>query len=185
MSCPKCSSFDCKKYESSNHIIYACNKCGKIYGDFENKDYCCGHKRVEIVKFEMQNKQFRKSKMCINCLHNFGNVKITEYHKLYVTYDERQRIKGIIKDEFYQLFRNAQEGKEHFKNYYYKYLQSDEWKKKRLERLKLDKFQCQVCGNRSGTLDVHHTTYQTLHNENINDLITVCRNCHTKLHQND
>jgi 5-methylcytosine-specific restriction endonuclease McrA len=102
-----------------------------------------------------------------------------------VTFDEREKIRCIIKKEKSDLFNSILEKRRHYKQRYYDYLKSDEWKKKRLERLKLDNFICQNCGNKSGRLDVHHTTYDTLYNESIYDIITLCHPCHFKLHEND
>lgn len=65
---------------------------------------------------------------------------------------------------------------------YDSYMQSDEWSKKREERLRLDSYRCRVCGSTSD-LDVHHLTYQRFGNEDINDLVTLCRNCHQEQHE--
>jgi len=65
---------------------------------------------------------------------------------------------------------------------YTDYLNSDEWKKKRAERLKLDNYECQCCGA-TDDLQIHHITYDRLGNENIDyDLITLCKKCHWQLH---
>lgn len=65
---------------------------------------------------------------------------------------------------------------------YKQYLESDEWKVKREERLEKDGHRC-VCCNSSDNLNVHHITYDRLKNESIYDLITLCRDCHEKLHK--
>lgn len=62
---------------------------------------------------------------------------------------------------------------------YNEYLQSDEWKRKRNERVLYDG-KCMICG-RPFDLEVHHMTYNRLPNERYSDLITVCRNCHEKI----
>lgn len=61
------------------------------------------------------------------------------------------------------------------------YLQSSEWKKKRFERIKKDDGCCVLCGRKNG-LVVHHLTYEHYGNENIDELITLCRSCHYRLH---
>jgi hypothetical protein len=61
------------------------------------------------------------------------------------------------------------------------YLQSVEWKVKKTEVLIRDSHRCQSCGNTTH-LHVHHITYKRLGNENIDDLVTVCRQCHKELH---
>lgn len=66
------------------------------------------------------------------------------------------------------------------KYFYHKYLQSDEWSKKREKRMLLDNRKCKICG-RPFDLQVHHLTYQNVPFEKMSDLITVCKNCHQKI----
>ena len=68
---------------------------------------------------------------------------------------------------------------------YYDYLDTPEWKRKRLERLKFDDFRCQRCGTAKG-LQVHHINYEHRGDtEEFDDLITLCKRCHTFIHGND
>ena len=67
---------------------------------------------------------------------------------------------------------------------YRQYIRSDEWEKKREERLKKDGYKCQECGT-AKNLEVHHITYERLGNEDINDLITLCKECHENIHRID
>ena len=66
---------------------------------------------------------------------------------------------------------------------YRKYLRSDKWKRKRNERLVIDKCRCQECGIQSN-LQIHHLTYKNVFNENMEDLTTLCIDCHQKKHKN-
>ena len=61
---------------------------------------------------------------------------------------------------------------------YKAYLNSKEWDEKRTNRLIMDDFKCRLCGNRSN-LQVHHIIYP-IHfgDEEMQDLITLCRDCH-------
>ena len=64
------------------------------------------------------------------------------------------------------------------KDFYINYMASNEWRLKRLARLKLDEFTCQTC-NEKEYLEVHHRTYERLGDENVEtDLITLCSECH-------
>jgi 5-methylcytosine-specific restriction endonuclease McrA len=81
---------------------------------------------------------------------------------------------------------------------YQLYLQSDRWKAKRTERLKIDEYKCQYCGTSLidwNTSDpsvlisdnhipnIHHLHYHTLRNEvPSRDLVSLCKHCHTQLH---
>lgn len=70
------------------------------------------------------------------------------------------------------------------KENYYDYIKSDKWKAKRLECLKRDNFQCQKCGT-AKNLVIHHWTYDRLGNEDLGDIVTLCKDCHKKIHEND
>jgi len=63
---------------------------------------------------------------------------------------------------------------------YEEYLRSPEWRRKRKERLKLDRNTCQKCGttSREYRLEVHHLTYERLGSERMEDLQTLCVLCH-------
>ena len=67
---------------------------------------------------------------------------------------------------------------------YHEYMESDEWKAVRGKRMKLDHFQCTMCGT-AKNLTVHHITYDRLGREDMDDLITLCKGCHAKVHEND
>lgn len=75
------------------------------------------------------------------------------------------------------------------KNFYYdgpgnfsleSYYHSDEWKQK-AKKIKSDAGSCARCGTKR-KLQVHHLTYSNVPNENPNDLIVLCRWCHTLVH---
>ena len=62
---------------------------------------------------------------------------------------------------------------------YRKYIQSDEWKKKKRARKEYDNYTCKHCGLKSELkTEVHHRTYKNLYNEQLDDLITLCWRCH-------
>jgi|JI10StandDraft_1071094.scaffolds.fasta_scaffold15766_2 hypothetical protein len=66
--------------------------------------------------------------------------------------------------------------------YRYQYLQSDEWKRKRHVVLKRDNWKCVYCGGTAN--QVHHKRYAKLNigSEPIDWLVSVCKNCHDRLH---
>lgn len=64
------------------------------------------------------------------------------------------------------------------KNLYYEYLGSARWKHLRHEAVKAAKYRCQLC-NSGGPLNVHHRTYRRVgSDEEISDLIVLCKECH-------
>ncbi len=53
---------------------------------------------------------------------------------------------------------------------------SEQWRRIRLERLRLDNGLCVFC--KSPAEDVHHVTYERCGNEHLDDLRSLCRICH-------
>lgn len=80
------------------------------------------------------------------------------------------------------------------KEQYRRYLKSPQWQETRKRfynskmfktyGLKSKSWCCYCCGVKDQPLDLHHRTYKRLGSENIAvDLVTVCRNCHEKIHK--
>jgi 5-methylcytosine-specific restriction endonuclease McrA len=63
---------------------------------------------------------------------------------------------------------------------YNAYLQSPEWRAKRLLVLKRDKYVCQGCLASQAT-QVHHLSYAHVFHEPLFDLVSVCDDCHAAL----
>ena len=64
---------------------------------------------------------------------------------------------------------------------YHEYIQSDEWRGKRKERLIFAGYCCELC-NISYKLEVHHRTYERLGDEELGDLFVLCVDCHQLFH---
>lgn len=65
---------------------------------------------------------------------------------------------------------------------YTMYMNSPAWHAKRLQRLKIDKYQCRRCGGTSD-LHVHHASYANFRDEKMTDLVTLCKPCHAFVHR--
>ena len=63
---------------------------------------------------------------------------------------------------------------------YQEYLYSEEWRERRNAVMERDGWKCVVCGEEAQ--DVHHLTYERIFKEKLEDLIAVCRSCHSQLH---
>ena len=61
------------------------------------------------------------------------------------------------------------------------YLKSKEWKEKRKKVLQRDNYRCKKCGSKTN-LHIHHISYKNIGKEPLDDLVTLCDNCHKKLH---
>ena len=67
------------------------------------------------------------------------------------------------------------------RDYYRKYLKSDDWKRKRYVVLKRDNWICQRCGAKAE--QVHHKKYaRNIGAEPIKWLESICKDCHYKIH---
>lgn len=64
---------------------------------------------------------------------------------------------------------------------YQEYLESNLWKEKRTWILKCFKNKCQKCGEK-GFLQVHHKNYNSVGNENMDDVTVLCYKCHKEEH---
>jgi uncharacterized protein YlaI len=69
-----------------------------------------------------------------------------------------------------------------FREEYDVYLKSPEWKSKRARALKRDGYLCQGCLERRAT-QVHHRTYDHVGAEVLFELISLCDDCHQRLHE--
>jgi hypothetical protein len=65
---------------------------------------------------------------------------------------------------------------------YEAYLLSEAWRNKRAEALRRDHGVCQGCRAQPAT-QVHHLTYAHLGDELLFELISVCADCHERIHQ--
>lgn len=63
------------------------------------------------------------------------------------------------------------------------YYLTSHWHAKRFERMSLDDFRCCHC-RKTETLQVHHWVYE-LFSEAIEDLVTLCDDCHGRIHEYD
>lgn len=65
---------------------------------------------------------------------------------------------------------------------YYSYILSNDWQLKKEKRKELDNYKCYWCKS-TDRLEVHHITYERLGNENLGDIVTLCKKCHEALHE--
>ena len=70
----------------------------------------------------------------------------------------------------------------HYRQWKQQYLKSPEWKTLKSKVLNRDNCTCQSCNTNGIPLEVHHITYQNFGNENLADLVSLCRNCHQSIH---
>jgi len=61
---------------------------------------------------------------------------------------------------------------------YEDYLNSESWKNKRKQRLLISNNRCSVCGSNGSGIQVHHLTYERIFNEDMQDLLPLCKYDH-------
>jgi hypothetical protein len=66
---------------------------------------------------------------------------------------------------------------------YKEYLRTGHWQKKRKKALQYFGYRCCQCSAEDVVLDVHHTHYEDLWREKLEDLRVVCRSCHEAAHK--
>ncbi len=64
---------------------------------------------------------------------------------------------------------------------YSEYLDSPEWKLKRQQVLEVDQGQCLSCKGKAEI--VHHLNYHTVGDEDLGSLVSLCHDCHTRIHE--
>lgn len=73
-------------------------------------------------------------------------------------------------------------GRGNYSPEYKAYLKSPQWEAKRQQVLERDAHQCRGCGVGKG-LQVHHIRYDNLGHEPLEDLTTLCTQCHRAVHR--
>ncbi len=63
---------------------------------------------------------------------------------------------------------------------YSAYLKKPHWQEIKNRRLAMDKYKCTDCGGKAEC--VHHKHYDTKEHERMEDIISLCKNCHSKRH---
>ena len=189
IECPKCKSLNISIKDSYEfYDIYECNVCK--YWTYKRIKDCCRNPQ-EIVTIDRKNHDlFFLYKQCLNCGGSINRTKPLNSKKYgdeirgEFDYGSFERWKEK-RDFEYKNLSIAKKNYNYFNSSYYKYyeyLQSSEWKAKRELVLIRDKYKCQICNIKMAD-DVHHLTYENLGNEKLSDLLSVCRECHIKIHK--
>jgi len=102
-----------------------------------------------------------------------------------IAIDYYRAVSNKIWNEYYHVYnqylKEVDEIRGEWWDLYSYYIQSDEWISKREARKELDNYRCVICGSEE-ILQVHHLHYNNVGDENLKDLVTVCKSCHQKLH---
>nr|WP_169605364.1 HNH endonuclease [Microscilla sp. PRE1] len=190
-SCGKCGSKHVTIIKSYHyHDVYACDDC-KQWTKEKIEECCRNPDTLYVFQYVNGEAKFIREQ-CYNC-GGCLNMNKPLPHKKYAHLVDtrfsfsRERLDAYTKsrkEESDQIY--AIEGRLKFeKTNYYKYLlhlESDYWKRIRLKVIERDKGVCQECKENIAT-EVHHLTYDNLYQERLEDLISVCQSCHSRIHQ--
>jgi hypothetical protein len=96
---------------------------------------------------------------------------------------KRKNIPQITLADFMEEKPKAEVVKKTAKELYLTFLKTKYWKKVRAMVFKRDNKTCQKCGSKK-KIQAHHLTYENHKNElnHLEDLITLCEDCHKKEH---
>lgn len=195
-----------KNYDTNKiQILYVqvkCLNCGKSYilelsknkmfdlilcykrsmrGELDSKCLCA---ECKLRKEEMDREQLKMQ------YHNRELVRkknTEEYISTYLNPNNSWRNDVSSNNKFNQIkevYVNWREIKEHIRNMdYYYFLETPYWKAVSEKVKSRANYKCQIC-NSSSNLCAHHRSYANHGDEvhNLEDLICICQDCHTKYH---
>ncbi|SEH31559.1 HNH endonuclease [Chryseobacterium culicis] len=186
MNCRRCKNGLLKHYyETEFHDIFQCKECQ--YQEIVRFDECCRDPFKIVVNDNSFSPNFRLYDQCKNC----GGTK----RNFPLKYTKDIEIRGEFDMDYYDQWKNnishdknlAYESVS-YSNYlssprgkYHEYLESQEWKVKRKQVFDRDNNLCQRCKKESA-LHVHHLTYDNIFKEKLEDLMSVCPECHSQIH---
>lgn len=193
LSCENCVN-EKVIHKGKYDIFLECQDCLK--GCVKVLDTCCIKPDLISVNMPRKDNAPTKRNYCKNCHDVSGLVKMinpNEWKTLPLLTrskaDDLQRERHQRVTKFYQYLTDKRQQhfqarkKEHTERYH-AYLDSPEWKDKRLRVLNRDKYICQGCLINKAT-QVHHLTYDRIFKEPLFDLTSVCNDCHHNIHEID
>jgi hypothetical protein len=139
---------------------------------------------------------------CLNCMAYMKHWQY-ETFSLNANSDSDESGKFFYKGERWHLFEYKDEGqlitkdnakyeidvivkkdKPNRRKEHQQYLKTPQWQDMRLKVLKRDDYTCQGCLENPAT-EVHHITYDNWKNEFMFELMSLCRECHSRFHKKD
>jgi hypothetical protein len=177
--CPECGT-PMEKKDFIARTVYYCNTC---FG-YKQTELDCDHD-FELRLFRLSNGNLQLRKLCMKCYYRERHIlsqKDIDITKIEISSEEKYQEYMSNKykeekDELEKFCKVLKEKQEYlFHKDYYDYINSDQWKEKRLQALERDKYSCQIC--KGNATEVHHLTYAHFKNEYLFELISLCNKCH-------
>lgn len=150
--------------QNGRYYFIQCSRCGKRLDPIK-RDLIEDISSVQPFDFELRNRDIDR--------------RLSEYARLKVLYqektDEWNRNNQELLAEWWRYHHS------HRRKAYDAYINSDKWKVLRKQVLRRDSYTCQVCKSQRA-VQVHHLTYEHFQNEPLEDLLSVCLECHEQIH---
>jgi len=178
LKCPRCGLHILEEQESKYFIVRSCDNC--LFLEYEWHK-CCRSPDIERVLYTQRNDRVVIREQCMNCGKLLGTPAIS-FSK--VDSDSLRFYNESLAAKREAELKQLKEDRQFILPNYTRYFHSREWNKKREEILKRDNHLCQVC-KKGAAEQVHHLTYERMGRELSEDLLSVCTNCHKKLHDEE
>ncbi|MAF43025.1 MAG: hypothetical protein CMI54_02480 [Parcubacteria group bacterium] len=153
--------------------------------------YACKHEITELKKRINSNKAECFLYQCLNCGKGLDtvkkytisqlerdSVKLFDYSLIEANDKKRQNAWKEYHDE--KDLEQQSKNQEWWKSYN-EYLQTPKWKAKRLSVLNRDNYICQGC-LKNQAKQAHHLTYDHVGDELLFELVSICEECHIRIH---
>jgi hypothetical protein len=133
----------------------------------------------------------RYVKQCVDCGKTVGSaikknsveVQPPQFNVELKELNDLDRQEGYLKHQE-KLNKEREIKNESWWEYYYQYMSSSIWREKRQQVLERDSFRCKGCEKDRAT-EVHHITYDRLGTELLIDLVSLCEECHSRIHEGE
>jgi 5-methylcytosine-specific restriction endonuclease McrA len=160
-----CSDFKVLLYKKRNGVICAaefCTVCARKHREVKK----AGHINTRVIDAEEREQyqvELNEIRRQFHALRNEAYLAETSPRRW-------------VDDQQWNLARDA-------------YSQSERWRTLRKKVFARDRYQCQGCLKHQDScakpFEVHHKTYDRIGRELLCDLVTLCKDCHTWLHDSE
>ena len=170
------------------HTVFRCTNCTYLM-PIRIKD-CCRDSFLNITLDNTNQERLRLHRQCLSCGGCLDRTRPLS-HKQYsssirfeFSHNNFSKWNNEVNQELKDLWENVKEDNYSSSRFgkYSNYIQSEKWKAIRDEVLQRDQNLCQECKS-TPAVEVHHKTYDNLFNEKLEDLISVCKDCHIEIHK--
>lgn len=170
------------------HTIFRCISCTYLM-PIRIED-CCRNPFLNVTIDNKNQERIRLHRQCQNCGGYLDRTRPLS-HKQYsskirfeFSHINFSSWNNDRNDELRNLWESVKEDNNTSSRFgkYSTYIQSDKWKDIRSDVLERDQNLCQECKT-NPAVEVHHKTYENLFNEKMEDLVSLCKDCHSNIHK--